>query len=119
MSLNLTTRDMRELYRRRQAGERVVDLAAEVGCTIANLYRRWRRLKLYSSKLIEQERQENRIGYKGWSMRKQGKTYFDIAEAVGWERNAKSARRARAQIARYCERVGLTLPNVEPRGKRS
>lgn len=112
MPRTLNVRELHEFYRRRQAGESTEALAAELGCTRCNLYRRWRRLGLHAHKIHRKERSGGTIGHMAWRMRKEGKTYFDIAEAAGWGRGYREARKARSQLERYCQRVGMPIPNV-------
>jgi len=107
--------ELRRLWERRKAGERTADLAAEIGISANWLCRAWREHCRIDVERHEFDERRARFGTPSaariYSLRFEGATYREIAEALGMEDPpGKGARLAHSLLRRYCDRAKVRLP---------
>jgi hypothetical protein len=108
----LTCAQLRALFARRVSGERTADLATEVGTSVSNLQKRWRRIGCSSKSCEAAERAATveRRTCMVWRLRREGWTYYAIASRIGLPADDKSLRRLRTHLLRWCQRNGIEVP---------
>ena len=115
MDRPLTVRELRALFARRQKGERTADLAAEVGMSVNNLGKRWRRVGCCAEKVHRAANNQQTHASKVYALRKQGKNWRQVVEAFGLDPDDDAnTRLLYMRLVRYCKRVGCPVPSVEP-----
>jgi len=115
MDRPLTVRELRALFARRQKGERTADLAAEVGMSVNNLGKRWRRVGCHAEKVQRVTNNRQTHSSKVYAMRAKGFAWRQVVEAFGMDPDdAANTRLLYMRLVRYCKRVGCPVPSVEP-----
>lgn len=116
MPTNITTiPQLKRLWQRHLNGEPTAAIAAEIGCTVGNLSRRWRRIGLDPMRHYRNKEHRKSNGYKVWVLRKEGKTYREIAMLLGYPPDDTGERLIYMRLARYCKRTGVIMPHHTPR----
>lgn len=111
----LTTGLLRNLWARREAGEKTAQLAAEILREAQVLRQYWRKLGLYSSAVIRTTESQRCAAPRIYALRVKGLPYKAIADAMGLSPTDQTLRMLHNRLARYCRRVGVQMPQVKSR----
>jgi hypothetical protein len=113
MPTNVTTvPQLKRLWQRRLNGESTAAIAADIGCSVGNLARRWRLIGIDPMRYYRNQEHKKSNGYKVWVLRKEGKTYREIAMLLGYTPDDAGERLIYMRLVRYCKRTGVVMPRV-------
>jgi len=111
MPTNITTvPQLKRLWQRRLNGEATAAIAADIGCTVGNLNRRWRGIGLDPMRHYRNRENRKSNGYRIWVLRREGKTYREIAMLLGFPPDESGERLIYMRLVRYCRRAGVIMP---------
>lgn len=106
----LTSRQLRELFARRERGEKTDVLAEEVGKTGLVLRRAWRRIGLHCRQLVRRANENHCKSTWIYSMRVRGFSYYAIATKFGMPQTPKSRRVLYNRLKAHCKKHRLPFP---------
>jgi hypothetical protein len=113
MPTNITTvPQLKRLWQRRLNGETTAAIAADIGCSVRNLSRRWRFVGIDPLRHYRTQAYRKSNGYRIWVLRREGKTYREIAMLLGFPPDAIGERLIYMRLVRYCRRAGVVMPRV-------
>lgn len=119
MPTNVTTvPQLKRLWQRHLNGESTASIATDIGCTVGNLTRRWRGIGLDPMRHYRNKEYRKSNGFKIWSLRKEGRTYREIAMLLGYPPDESGERLIYMRLARYCKRTGVIMPHHTPKPPR-
>lgn len=110
----VTVPQLKRLWQRHLNGEPTKAIAADIGCTVNNLTRRWRRIGLDPMRHYRNQANRKSNGYRVWALRKEGKTYRQIALLLGFPPDDTGERLIYMRLVRYCKRTGVIMPHHTP-----
>lgn len=112
-----TMKRIQRVWDQLRAGTDVKTIAAQQGCTVRNVHRRMQTagydLAATNRAKATTELRLERI----YAMRKQGKEFPEIAEALGMEPGQQTTRTLYMRLVRYCERIEVPYPRVTKQSK--
>jgi hypothetical protein len=106
----LTTGLLRNLWARREAGEKTALLAAEIFREAQVLRQYWRKLGLYSSAVIRTAENQRCAAPRIYAMRVKGLPYKAIADMLALPPTERTLRMLHNRLVRYCHRAGVPVP---------
>jgi hypothetical protein len=110
-----TQKELRQSMDRYRQGESLKRIAEGLGVTEDRLYRALLAADIGFTEKEDQDRQTRMYfaDARMYGMRKEGASYAEIAQAMGWRTDPIGRRRVGRRITRYCERIGISIPVVE------
>jgi len=114
VTLPLNVRELRALYQRHLAGEPTAALAAEIGMSVNNLGKRWRRVGCHAARARRVECNVRQRPSWLYAQRSEGVPWRVLVEQHGLPDTQASVRLLYQRLRRYCDRVGCQLPATVP-----
>jgi len=109
-TLPLNVRQLRALYARHLAGESTAALASEVGMSVNNLGKRWRRVGCHAAQARVVQRNVQQRPSWLYAQRSAGVPWRVLVAQHGLPDTQASVRLLYMRLRRYCERAGCAMP---------
>jgi hypothetical protein len=102
----------KRVWEQLRSGTDVKTIAAQQGCTVNNIHKRLRTAGYEPTKSRRADTTTDLQLERVYAMRKAGKEYPEIAEALGMEPSQATTRKLYMRLVRYCERLEIPYPVV-------
>lgn len=110
-----TAAELRLARDRLERGLSLDETARILGVTAERLYRELLKTGFSAKSIVRQAARSRRDSedHAMYNLRREGLSYSQIAEQVGWPTGLSGQRRVGSRIIKYCERVGIPVPTVD------
>lgn len=100
------------VWKRYESGVPASELAKEHGCTTSNIYKRLRKVGYSPDKVARKLRRLEVQASKIYTLRKQGRSFDEVAVELGMEPSAATTRKLYMRLVRYCKSAGVVYPRL-------
>lgn len=100
------------VWKKYESGVPATELAKEHGCTVSNIYKRLRKVGYSPKSVIRKQRRLGVQATKIYTLRKQGKSFDEVAVDLGMVPGAATTRKLYMRLVRYCKSAGVIYPRL-------
>lgn len=112
-----TMKRLQRVWDQLRAGTDVKTIAAQQSCTVNNVHKRLRGAGFDPEQAHRADTTTDLQLERIYAMRKDGKEFLEIAQALGMEPGPRSMRALYMRLVRYCERLEIPYPRM-PKAKK-